>query len=64
MGGIDAEALREAGKIPASLDVICALVLGYAGPAEALPEELAAREVAPRQRKARAEIAVFGAFTE
>lgn len=52
MGGIDAKALLEAfGLDPARYRALTVVALGYLGDAEALPEPLRERELAPRQRK-------------
>ena len=41
---------------------MAAAALGHPGPAEALPEDLRARETAPRGRRAVAEFAHFGGW--
>ncbi|MBY0339210.1 MAG: nitroreductase family protein [Acetobacteraceae bacterium] len=60
MAGFDAAKARAALALPDDVEPIAAMALGKPGPASALPEALAAREVAPRARKPAAEI-VFGA---
>ncbi len=60
MGGFDAAAAREAFEIPAGFDPITAVAVGAPGDPDALPEELAARERAPRHRRALAEFVYEG----
>jgi nitroreductase len=62
MAGFDAAKAREAFAIPEGFDPLVMLTLGYAGAADALPEALAAREAAPRVRKAIAEFTHLGAW--
>lgn len=62
MGGFDAARAREAFAIPEGYDPAAAIALGPVGVAEALPEALAAREVAPRQRRPIGDWAFFGAW--
>ena len=62
MAGFDAAAARAAFAIPEGFDPLTAMTLGYPGPAAALPEALAARETAPRARKAVAEFTHLGAW--
>lgn len=62
MGGIDPDALRQASKLPEELEIICALVLGYAGTPEGLPEGLQEQEKAPRQRAPFSDTITFGAY--
>lgn len=59
MGGFDAERARAAAGIPADLDVVTAIALGHPGDPGGLPDDLRARETAPRQRRPQAEF-VFG----
>jgi nitroreductase len=62
MAGFDAAAARAAFAIPEDVTPIAALALGKPGPAEALPEQLAEREKAPRARKAGSEMFFAGAW--
>lgn len=62
MAGFDAAKAREAFAIPEGFDPLVAITLGYPGPASALPEALAARETAPRSRRAIAEFTHLGAW--
>ncbi|MDB5414157.1 MAG: nitroreductase [Rubritepida sp.] len=62
MAGFDAAAAREAFGIPEDVMPISAMVLGSHGPASALPEKLAEREVAPRSRKDAGEIFFGGSW--
>lgn len=52
MGGFDIEALTEKLGINEPREIVTVLAVGRVGSPDALPEELAAREVAPRERKA------------
>jgi len=62
MAGINRDLLRESYAIPANVALVCAAAIGYAGPAELLPEALAERERAPRVRKPRSELVFAGRF--
>jgi nitroreductase len=62
MAGFDAAAARAAFAIPDGVEPIAAMVLGKPGPAEALSEQLAQRETAPRARKPAAELFFGGAW--
>jgi nitroreductase len=62
MAGFDPARARDAFAIPAGFDPVSAIALGHVGPAEALPEALAARETAPRQRRPVGEWAYFGGW--
>ena len=60
MAGFDADAARETLGIPEGHAPVTMIAIGYPGEADALPEELAKREAAPRERKPLEEF-VFGA---
>ncbi|WP_043359315.1 nitroreductase family protein [Belnapia sp. F-4-1] len=62
MGGFDVAKAREVFGIPEGYEPATAIALGPVGVAEALPEALAAREVAPRQRRPISEWARFGGW--
>lgn len=62
MAGFDAAKARETLAIPEGFDPLVMITLGYPGPAEALPEALAARETAPRVRRAIADFTHLGAW--
>jgi nitroreductase len=62
MGGFDTAKAREAFGIPEGYEPAAAIALGPVGVAETLPEALAAREVAPRQRRPIGEWAFFGGW--
>jgi nitroreductase len=62
MGGFDGARAREAFGIPEGYEPAAAIALGPVGAAEALPEALAAREVAPRQRRPVGDWAFFGGW--
>jgi hypothetical protein len=62
MGGFDTARAREVFAIPEGYEPAAAIALGPVGLAEALPEALAAREVAPRQRRPVGEWAFFGGW--
>jgi nitroreductase len=64
MGGIEPDKLRAAGNIPASLDIICALVIGYAGHPDDLPEAMQEMEKSDRQRDPFNQNIIFGAFEQ
>ena len=51
MGGFNVDAAREAFAIPAQFTLMAVVAVGYAGDANLLPDELKARELAPRKRK-------------
>lgn len=59
MAGFDAERARSVAAVPAEFEVVVAVALGYPGDPAGLPEELRARELAPRSRRSQAEL-VFG----
>ncbi|MDO9707084.1 nitroreductase family protein [Paracraurococcus lichenis] len=62
MAGFDAAAARAAFGIPEGFEPVAAIAIGEVGPPEALPEVLAQRETAPRQRRAIEEFAFFGGW--
>lgn len=62
MGGYDMDQARAALGIPEGYELRAAIAIGHPGPASALPEELAARETAPRQRRAVTEWVHYGAW--
>jgi nitroreductase len=51
MGGILPDAVREIYGVPEDHEVVAGIVLGYRGDTAGLPEALAEREGAPRERK-------------
>jgi hypothetical protein len=59
MAGVSPEAAREAFAIPDGFEAWTAFAIGALGDPEALPEDLRAREQAPRTRRPLAET-VFG----
>jgi nitroreductase len=61
MGGFDKDKLAAAVALPAGHTLHCVVAVGEQGPAEALPEDLAAREK-PSGRKPLADTAVHGRF--
>ncbi len=61
MGGFDKDLLAAAVHLPEGHTLHCVVAVGEQGPAEALPDDLAAREK-PSGRKAVAEIAAHGRF--
>lgn len=50
MAGFDAEAAREAFALPEGVEPVTVIGIGYPGSPEQLPDELAEREQAPRER--------------
>lgn len=57
MAGFSKEQAREAFAIPADLEPVTVIAVGYPGDPEALPENLRQRETAPRSRRPLAETA-------
>ncbi len=57
MGGYDAAKAREVFGIPEDFEPGAAIALGYAGPAESVPEDFKAGELAARSRKPLSEMA-------
>ena len=62
MAGFDAAAARAAFAVPDGFDPCAAIAVGEPGAPEALPEALAARETAPRLRRATEEFTYFGTW--
>ncbi|RME81434.1 MAG: methyltransferase domain-containing protein [Zetaproteobacteria bacterium] len=62
MGGFDPEKLRRALAIPADIEVMSVVAVGYPAPAQAAPEPFQALERASRTRKPIEEIAFEGAW--
>lgn len=62
MAGFDAEKARQAFAIPADWEPVAAMAIGYPGNADALPEKLRERELAPRTRKALGEFVMTGSW--
>lgn len=62
MGGFDQDAAREALAIPEGYRPIAACAIGHQGDPADLPDELRAKETAPRERKPLNQIAFEGAF--
>lgn len=62
MGGFVAEAAIESLGIPEGYEPVAAFAIGYAGDASDLPDELAERERAPRERKELGELCFDGRF--
>ncbi len=56
MGGFDADKARQAFKVPERYQLLAMLSLGFAASPDTLDEELKARELAPRNRKALGEL--------
>lgn len=64
MAGYDADKARLVLKIPAEFEPCAAGALGYPGPAASLPETFQKGELAPRPRKALAELLFTSTFGE
>ncbi len=62
MGGFNADAAREAFKIPAQITPMAMVAVGYEGDANDLPEELKTRELAARKRKPLGELFFEGTW--
>ena len=63
MAGFDADRAREVLGIPAGFEPVTMIAVGHRAEAETLPEGLAEREVAPRERRELGAIA-FGSSWE
>ena len=64
MGGFNVDLAREKFNIPADITPMAMLAVGYEGDANDLPDELKARELAPRKRKALGELFFNGAWNQ
>lgn len=64
MGGLDRQMARSIFEIPEGYEVASAIVLGYKGDVEALPEALRIRELAERKRNPLQEQMFSGKFGE
>ena len=64
MAGFDVALARTTYAIPTIWDPVAALAVGYSGDPESLPEDLRARETAPRVRKPQQEFAFTGKWGE
>lgn len=64
VAGTDVAALKEAFNLPAGFEAFVAIAVGKIGPADALPEALAEREVAPRVRHELNEIVHYGPYAD
>lgn len=62
MAGILYDKVVETYAVPEDAEVVCGFALGYQGEPDALIEELAQREVAPRERKPLADMVFSGTF--
>jgi nitroreductase len=64
MAGYDVEKTRKELEIPEGHDPVAAIALGYQGDHTQISDEMKARELAPRKRKALAEFSFAGKFGE
>jgi nitroreductase len=62
MAGFNVEMAREVFEIPLRHDPVTMIAIGYRGDPDSLPEDLRARELAPRQRKPIGEFVFTGKF--
>jgi nitroreductase len=62
MAGFQVDMAREVFEIPAHHDPVAMLAIGYPGDPESLPEDLRAKDLAPRQRKPIREFVFHGKF--
>jgi nitroreductase len=62
MAGFSQDALRAAFSIPADYDLVAVFTVGYPAPADAVPESLRERELAPRTRKPLTEFVFEGGW--
>jgi hypothetical protein len=60
MAGLDIAKAAEVLDVPGDIQLIVSAVVGKIAPADALPEPLHEREIAPRVRKELDEIVVYG----
>lgn len=64
MAGFNADLLRDSFQVPDQYKLAAVMAVGYALPAERIPEEFRHRESLPRGRKTVQEIATFGSWGE
>jgi len=62
MGGFNVEMAREVFEVPARHDPVTMIAIGYPGDPASLPEDLRAKDLAPRQRKPIGEFVFSGKF--
>ena len=62
MAGFHVEKAREIFEIPVRYDPVTMIAIGYPGHPDSLPEELRAKDLAPRQRKPIREFVFRGKF--
>jgi nitroreductase len=62
MAGFHVDMAREVFEIPANHDPMAMMAIGYPGDPESLPEDLRAKDLAPRQRKPIREFVFGGKF--
>lgn len=62
--GILPEKVREEYGVPEDFDICTGVAIGYQGEADVLPDDYAAREVLPRDRKPLDELVFTGGFSE
>ncbi len=63
MGGFDVEKLREALGIPADIELVSVVAVGFPGPAELLEGGLRERELEPRARRSKDELVFRGRWS-
>ena len=64
MGGIHLDKIREVYGLPADVEAVAGVAVGYAASAEVLEEPLRSREIAPRSRKPLGEFVFSGNWGE
>jgi nitroreductase len=62
MAGFHIDMARETFEIPANHDPVAMMAIGYPGDPESLPEDLRAKDLAPRHRKSIGEFVFRGKF--
>ena len=62
MGGFNVDMAREIFEVPARHDPVTMIAIGYPGDPDSLPEDLRAKDLAPRQRKPIREFVFGGKF--
>lgn len=64
MAGFDVPLTRQTYNIPEGYEPVAAIALGYLGDAQALPDKLQQRELAPRQRKPLEDFVFSGSWNQ
>jgi hypothetical protein len=62
MGGFNLDTARELFEIPATHDPVAMMAIGYPGNPHSLPDDLRAKDLAPRHRRPLREFVFAGRF--